>query len=102
MNFDKDAWFNAVDAAAGTWNAEVHAGDLALLLQHPAMIAALGQVHQMVDSDSMALRSINFTTQEGVAQAIRLQGRSSAIIDILQVLADSAEEGNKDEQRESA
>ncbi len=95
MNFDKDEWFKKLDDPELRWDSSM-AQELAVMMESPALLTALGEINFMVKGDSYSLRAIDFTTQEGVAKAIKLQGRTQGMLDALQDLADKAEEGNED------
>lgn len=88
--FDKAGFFKSIESGEHPWLPE-HGKELATALGMPAVLAALTKVAEMIETDSMSFQSIDFTKQEGISLAIRLQGRSSGMLDVLQMLADCAE-----------
>ena len=97
MSFDKDEWFRRLDRRDVEWDTVVHPKELARLLQQDAMMACLGMINEMVEADNFAMREIDFTEQKGVAKALKLQGRGDGINDVIQMLADNAEEQEEQE-----
>lgn len=95
MNFDKAKWWVSLEQAEPKWESSM-ASTLARMLETTEMQAALRDIYSMFLGDTGAMRGIDFTTQEGVAAAIKLQGRTQGLLDSLQDLADKAEEGNDD------
>ena len=86
-DFKKEKWFTSIEEATPL-NGE--SNDLGTILNSPVMLSALKAVLENKALSNEAFNKINFTTQDGVAHAIRLQGQGDGAMFGLDSLADLA------------
>ena len=92
-NFKKEVWFEAIESAEPI-NGE--ASTLGALLCTPQLLSAFKSVLLEKALSQEAFSKINFTTQDGVAHAIRLQGVGDGAMFVLDTLADLATKDEND------
>ena len=91
MGFNKDNFFDTLDGEEHKWSS-AYGPTLASMLSTEEMLAALTVINKIVQIDNNSMRALNFTSQEDIAKAIRLQGRGDGVLAVLQMLADCAGE----------
>lgn len=94
--FKKEKWFDAIEEATPLNGESGVSSDLGTILNSPIMLSALKAVLENKALSNEAFNKINFTTQDGVAHAIRLQGQGDGAMFVLDSLADLAIKDERD------
>ncbi len=87
---DKEKFFDSIDSAPKFGDA--HKNDLESILTSPALIAAFASAVNGTKLSAERFRSLDFTKQDGVATAIRLQGHGDGVTFLLEHLVDLTQE----------